>query len=455
MKLTDIFPFLLALGVLVTIHELGHYLVARWCGVKILRFSVGMGKVIYAKKMGKDQTEWAISLLPLGGYVKMLDKRDEGVAIAPEDVNREFTAQSVWKRIAIVAAGPIANFILAIFVFFGIYLYGVPEPSSKIRVPVTDAAAHSVAYSAGLRQDDIVISVNGKPVSSFMELRILIAQIGLQGDVARLTVKRAKRYGNTEQLDIDLPLGAIEEKEWNGDFTSKLGFSFAAPPAIFAKVVEESPAAQAGLKAGDQILAIGAVEIADGRQLIEVISASAGKTLRFFVQRGSQGFEMDVTPEMKLERGKETWRIGTELVANPELVVQELGPVDAFAKGMTNTWDSSLFTVKMMGNIVIGQVSWKNISGPITIADYAGQTSRKGLIVYLNFIALISISLGVMNLLPIPVLDGGHLLYYAMEVLMGKPLPEYVALMAQKVGVVLLMSLMAVAFFNDLVRLMS
>lgn len=455
MKLTDIFPFLLALGVLVTIHELGHYLVARWCGVKILRFSVGMGKVIYAKKMGKDQTEWAISLLPLGGYVKMLDKRDEGVAIAPEDVNREFTAQSVWKRIAIVAAGPIANFILAIFVFFGIYLYGVPEPSSKIRVPVTDAAAHSVAYSAGLRQDDIVISVNGKPVSSFMELRILIAQIGLQGDVARLTVKRAKRYGNTEQLDIDLPLGAIEEKEWNGDFTSKLGFSFAAPPAIFAKVVEGSPAAQAGLKAGDQILAIGAVEITDGRQLIEVISASAGKTLRFFVQRGSQGFEMDVTPEMKLERGKETWRIGTELVANPELVVQELGPVDAFAKGMTNTWDSSLFTVKMMGNIVIGQVSWKNISGPITIADYAGQTSRKGLIVYLNFIALISISLGVMNLLPIPVLDGGHLLYYAVEVLMGKPLPEYVALMAQKVGVVLLMSLMAVAFFNDLVRLMS
>lgn len=455
MKLTDIFPFLLALGVLVTIHELGHYLVARWCGVKILRFSVGMGKVIYAKKMGKDQTEWAISLLPLGGYVKMLDKRDEGVAIALEDVNREFTAQSVWKRIAIVAAGPIANFILAIFVFFGIYLYGVPEPSSKIRVPVTDAAAHSVAYSAGLRQDDIVISVNGKPVSSFMELRILIAQIGLQGDVARLTVKRAKRYGNTEQLDIDLPLGAIEEKEWNGDFTSKLGFSFAAPPAIFAKVVEGSPAAQAGLKAGDQILAIGAVEITDGRQLIEVISASAGKTLRFFVQRGSQGFEMDVTPEMKLERGKETWRIGTELVANPELVVQELGPVDAFAKGMTNTWDSSLFTVKMMGNIVIGQVSWKNISGPITIADYAGQTSRKGLIVYLNFIALISISLGVMNLLPIPVLDGGHLLYYAVEVLMGKPLPEYVALMAQKVGVVLLMSLMAIAFFNDLVRLMS
>lgn len=455
MKLTDIFPFLLALGVLVTIHELGHYLVARWCGVKILRFSVGMGKVIYAKKMGKDQTEWAISMLPLGGYVKMLDKRDEGVAIAPEDVNREFTAQSVWKRIAIVAAGPIANFILAIFVFFGIYLYGVPEPSSKIRVPVTDAAAHSVAYSAGLRQDDIVISVNGKPVSSFMELRILIAQIGLQGDVARLTVKRAKRYGNTEQLDIDLPLGAIEEKEWNGDFTSKLGFSFAAPPAIFAKVVEGSPAAQAGLKAGDQILAIGAVEIADGRQLIEVISASTGKTLRFFVQRGSQGFEMDVTPEMKLERGKETWRIGTELVANPELVVQELGPVNAFAKGMTNTWDSSLFTLKMMGNIVIGQVSWKNISGPITIADYAGQTSRKGLIVYLNFIALISISLGVMNLLPIPVLDGGHLLYYAVEVLMGKPLPEYVALMAQKVGVVLLMSLMAVAFFNDLVRLMS
>lgn len=455
MKLTDIFPFLLALGVLVTIHELGHYLVARWCGVKVLRFSVGMGKVIYAKKMGKDQTEWAISLLPLGGYVKMLDKRDEDQAIAPEDVHREFTGQSVWKRIAIVAAGPMANFILAIFVFFCIFLYGVPEPSSKIRVPVTESVAHSVAYKAGLRQDDVVISVNGESVSSFMQLRILIAQIGLQGEVAHLTVKRAKRYGNTEQLDIDLPLGAITAKEWNGDFTSKLGFSFAAPPAIFAKIVDGSPAAKAGLKAGDHIMVIDDVEIADGRQLVEVISRSVGKSLRFFVQRGSEGFEVDVTPESKLERGKETWRIGTELVANPELVVQELGPIEAFTKGMTNTWDSSLFTLKMMGNIVIGQVSWKNISGPITIADYAGQTSRKGLIVYLNFIALISISLGVMNLLPIPVLDGGHLLYYAVEVLMGKPLPEYVALMAQKVGVVLLMSLMAVAFFNDLVRLMS
>jgi regulator of sigma E protease len=455
MRLTDIFPFLLALGVLVTIHELGHYLVARWCGVKVLRFSVGMGKVIYAKKMGKDQTEWAISLLPLGGYVKMLDKRDEEQTIAPDDVHREFTGQSVWKRIAIVAAGPMANFILAIFVFFGIFLYGVPEPSSKIRVPITDSAAHSVAYSAGLRQDDVVVSVNGESVSSFMQLRILIAQIGLQGDVAHLTVKRLKRYGNTEQLDIDLPLSDIAGKEWNGDFTSKLGFSFAAPPAIFAKIVDGSPAAKAGLKAGDQIMAIDEVEIVDGRQLVEVISRSIGKPLRFFVQRGSQGFELDVVPEKQLERGKEIWRIGTELVANPELVVQELGPIGAFTKGMTNTWDSSLFTLKMMGNIVIGQVSWKNISGPITIADYAGQTSRKGLIVYLNFIALISISLGVMNLLPIPVLDGGHLLYYAVEVLMGKPLPEYVALMAQKVGVVLLMSLMAVAFFNDLVRLMS
>lgn len=455
MRLSDIFPFLLALGVLVTIHELGHYLVARWCGVKILRFSVGMGKVIYSKKLGKDQTEWAISLLPLGGYVKMLDKRDEDLAIAPEDVKREFTGQSVWKRIAIVAAGPIANFILAIFVFFGIFLYGVPEPSSKIRVPVTDAAAHSVAYNAGLRQDDVVISVNGEPVSSFMQLRILIAQIGLQGDVARLTVKRAKPYGNTEQLDIDLPLGAIEEKEWNGDFTSKLGFSFAAPPAIFAKIVEGSPAAKAGLQAGDQIMAIDDVEIADGRQLVEIISTSVGKTMRFFVQRGSQGFEVDVTPKRELDRGREIWRIGTELAANPELVVQELGPLEALAKGMTTTWDSSLFTLKMMGNIVIGQVSWKNISGPITIADYAGQTSRKGLVAYLNFIALISISLGVMNLLPIPVLDGGHLLYYAVEVLMGKPLPEYVALLAQKVGVVLLMGLMAVAFFNDIVRQVS
>lgn len=452
MFLQTIIAFLFALGILVTIHELGHYWVARLCGVKILRFSVGMGKVVYSRKFGADQTEWALSMLPLGGYVKMLDAREQGSeSISTADKTREFTGQTVWKRMAIVAAGPIANFILAGILFGSLYMHGIPEPNTKIRVPTTD----SVAYQAGLRQDDLITQVNGESVQTWSELRLHIAQAGLEKKPVTLVVRRASNSGGNTQFDFNLPLQSLSSSDWESDFPTKLGFSYAVPPAILAKVNKGGVAEKAGLQAGDEIVAADEKAILDGLQLVQVINNSGGQPLKLTVKRAGQEFLAKLQPEILKVDGQNIGRINIQLVTNPNIIVEPLNPVAALLKGGQKTLDTSWYTLKTMGKIISGQVSWKNISGPLTIADYAGQTARASWLSYVNFLALISISLGVMNLLPIPVLDGGHLLYYSLEVLMGKPVPEQYGYITQRIGVVLLVCLMVVAFFNDLVRLMS
>ena len=454
MLIQTLLAFLFALGTLVTIHELGHYWVARWCGVKILRFSVGMGRVIYSRKLGPDQTEWAISILPLGGYVKMLDAREQDVnQISKQDLLREFSRQSVWKRIAIVAAGPIANFILAILLFSALYMHGIPEPLSKIRVP----SETSTAFQVGLRHGDIVTSVNGQPVRTWTELRWKLLQLGLEKSDARIGIQRTNRDRATsfDHLEITLPLSQLSSKDLESDFISKIGFSVARPKAILGTVFENGPASRAGLKAGDQILAVDGTAVLDGLQLTEIINASANKPLVLLVKQGKKEFEVNVSPEFEVVNGQTIGRIKVQLMLAPEMLNIPNGPIQAVYKGAEKTWETSILTFKMFGRMLTGDVSWKNITGPITIADYAGQTSRTSLISYLSFIALISISLGVMNLLPIPVLDGGHLLYYSLEVLTGKPVSERFGEMAQRAGLAVLMCLMAVAFFNDIARLMS
>ncbi|MFZ6748626.1 RIP metalloprotease RseP [Undibacterium sp. Ren11W] len=452
--LQTILAFVVALGSLVTIHELGHYLVARWCGVKILRFSVGMGKVIFSRKLGVDQTEWAISILPLGGYVKMLDAREQDVSeISEQDLLREFSRQSVWKRIAIVAAGPIANFLLAILLFTGLYLHGVPEPMAKIRVP----SETSAAYQAGLRHGDLVTAVNGQRVQTWTELHWKLLQLGLAKSDASLVVQRINDNVNlkVESRELGLSLSRLTDAELESDFLTKLGFSVARPAAILQGLEAGGPASRAGLLPGDQILTIDGKAVLDGLEFTEIINASSDKSLRLLVKRGQQELTLNVTPETDVIRGEKIGRIKVQLMLAPEMLSVVNSPMSAVIKASVKTWETSMLTFKMLGKMLTGDVSWKNLTGPITIADYAGQTSRTGLISYLSFIALISISLGVMNLLPIPVLDGGHLLYYSLEVLTGKPVSERFGEIAQRAGVVLLMSLMAVAFFNDIARLMS
>ncbi|MFZ6861035.1 RIP metalloprotease RseP [Undibacterium sp. Ji67W] len=455
MKLIQtILAFLVALGTLVTIHEFGHYLAARLCGVKVLRFSVGMGKVIFSRRLGKDQTEWAISMLPLGGYVKMLDIREQSETPIPkEDLPREFCRQSVWKRIIIVAAGPFANFLLAIMLYAALFIHGIPEPIAKIRVPSTN----SIAYEAGLRHGDQILSINGLAVQSWSEAQWELIQRALAKGTAELIVERRASEAPNGKVDrvVDLPLQQLSGKDLEGDFLSKLGFSLSRPPAVLGEILPGGPAQLAGLQQGDRVLAINDVSVLDGLAFTEMVSASPGIPLKLHILRSRAEFDIVATPVPEVFGGSKVGRLKVQMMLAPEMTVVKTGVVASVVKAAQKTWDTSLMSFKMLGKMLVGEVSLKNVTGPLTIADYAGQTSRTGVISYLSFMALISISLGVMNLLPIPVLDGGHLLYYSLEVLTGKPVSERFGEIAQRAGLALLMAMMAVAFFNDIVRLMS
>ncbi|MES2102823.1 MAG: RIP metalloprotease RseP [Pseudomonadota bacterium] len=451
--LQTILAFLVALGTLVIIHELGHYTVARLCGVKVLRFSVGMGKVIYSRKFGPDQTEWAISVLPLGGYVKMLDAREQDLGhLSEQELSREFCRQSVWKRIAIVAAGPVANFLLAILLFSGLYVHGIPEPVSKIQV----SSEQTAAYQAGLRAGDLITSVNQAPVFGWSDLRWKLMELALEKNSASLGLKRANpdRAGAFDELTVTLPLDQLSSKDLEADFLAKLGVFVALPRATLVDVLPDGAGMKAGLRVGDVILELDGKNLANAQEFTEIVRASPGRKLDLRVKRGADELDIDAIAEPYEANGKKIGRLQVQM-AGPEMQLIQTPLWQSLGRGAQKTWDTSIMTFKMLGKMVTGEVSWKNITGPITIADYAGQTSRTSATSYISFIALISISLGVMNLLPIPVLDGGHLLYYSLEVLTGKPISERFGEIAQRAGAAILMTLMALAFFNDIVRLMS
>jgi regulator of sigma E protease len=443
--LQTVLAFLFALGPLIIFHELGHYLVARLCGVKVLRFSVGMGKVIWSRKFGPDQTEWAISVLPLGGYVKMLDAREQDVATMSEaDKGREFTRQNVWRRIAIVAAGPIANFLLAIVMFAGLFMVGVEDTSTRIRF----MPENTPAWQAGLRGGDTITAVNGVQTEVWSDLRWEMMQAVLDKTDARLEVARPER--GTQYVTV--PASTLAAMPVDGDVMGKLGIQMLRPRAVLGQVEPGGPAARAGLQSGDTIMTIDGKPVADIIVLRDLVRASNGKAMEVGARRDGRDVTVSLVPVMDQASKSYQIRVGFAKVVDTVKVSSGLFP--AIAKGVRKTWETSVLTVKMIGKMIIGEVSWKNVTGPITIADYAGQTARIGIASYLSFIAFISISLGVMNLLPIPVLDGGHLLYYSLEVLTGRPLPERVGEFAQRLGVGLLVMLMAIAVFNDVVRLL-
>jgi regulator of sigma E protease len=439
-----VLAFLLALGPLIIFHELGHYVVARLCGVKVLRFSIGMGKVVWSRRFGPDQTEWAISALPLGGYVKMLDSRDPETAPKDDaDLAREFTRQSVWRRIAIVAAGPMANFLLAIVLLAGLFMHGVEEPGTRLRA-MPEASA---AYSAGLRAGDAIAAVNGQKVVSWSELRWEIVRAAIDKGEARMDVRGA----GGGSFAATVPATVVGALDVEGDVLGALGLSMWRPRPLLDGVLPDGAGARAGLQKGDLVTAVDGKPLLDGIGFIEAVRASAGRSLQVEVLRGGRALTLAVTPERD-PSGRGVIKV---MVAQaPEMVSVASGPFEAVAKGAARTWETSTMTLKMIGRMIIGEVSWKNVTGPITIADYAGQSARIGLISFLQFVAFVSISLGVMNLLPIPVLDGGHLLYYSLEVLTGRPLPERIGEIAQRAGIGLLFMLMALAVFNDLVRLL-
>ena len=447
--LRTVVAFIVVIGVLVIIHELGHYLVARWCGVKVLRFSVGLGKVIWSRRVGPDQTEWAISMLPLGGYVKMLDARESDPGeLSDADAAREFTRQPVWKRMAIVAAGPLANFLLAIALFAALYTHGVPEPVSHVRV-----APGSVAEIAGMKSGDAVTAVNGEAVSAWSEMRWRLLQSAISGQAARVELARSDARGDRVSSEIILPLSHITGDDLDSHLLDHLGLDLARPPAQLGQIMAGGPAERAGLQSGDLILQMNGEPVPDGVAFVERLQAAPGQAVQLDGLRSGQAFSVTVTPQPERVGDRTVGRIRAQVDMSAATTLVQASVPEAIARATQKTWDTSVMTVTMLGKMLIGEASLKNITGPITIADYAGQTARIGWISFLSFMAFISISLGIMNLLPIPVLDGGHLLYYSLELFSGRPVSERVGAIAQRAGIGLLVMLMAVAMFNDIARL--
>ncbi len=438
-----VFSFVLALCVLIVFHELGHYWVARLCGVKVLRFSLGFGKVLYSKQFTPGGTEWVVAAFPLGGYVKMLGEQDGDVA--PSDLPFAFNRQSVFKRICIVAAGPIANFILAIAIYWGLFVYGMPGQRPLLEQPV----ANTPAAAAGIARWDVIEQIDAEPVQTWEDVNWRLAKKLVDGGELSLTLRNAQG----QLVQKRLVMTGLSGNDLDKDFLAKLGLQPAKTvPAYLGRIVPGSPADQAGLQIGDLVLSVGGKAVADWHGFTEIVRAQPDKTVLLEVKRQAFTRSIAVTPQSVVQDGKAIGRIGVA----PDVLVKAQYPLgEALARGAYKCWDTSIFSLKILGRMITGDVSWRNLSGPVTIAQVAGETASIGWLPYLLFIALVSVSLGVMNLLPLPILDGGHLMYYMVEVLKGSPVSMQAMEVGQRVGIAALVLLMGLALYNDILRLLG
>ena len=460
--------FVVALALLIAVHEYGHYRVAVACGVKVLRFSLGFGKVLLRWQPQKQQrgqsTEFVLSAFPLGGYVKMLDEREAPVEASERHL--AFNTQPLLYRAAIVAAGPVANLLLALLLYATVNWMGVQEPRAILASPV----AQSIAEAAGLRGGEEVFAsaFDGEefePIRSFENLRWQLTQGALDGKNLRLQVSARAPAGADSQADrrhqreIRLELDRIESKEADATLMRMIGVLSPYTRPVIGEVMTGGAAERSGLLAGDLVLAIGPHVVVDGQQLRELIRASndgqKGITQIWRIQRGvgTQAFEQSVTPDLKTIADQKVGRIDAYVGDMPAMLTVQYGLLDGLWRAAVRTWEVSTLTLRMMGKMIIGEASLKNLSGPLTIADYAGKSASIGLSSYLIFLALISVSLGVLNLLPLPVLDGGHLMYYLWEALTGKSVSERWMDRFQRTGVAVLLLMMGIAMFNDMNRL--
>ena len=450
--------FIITIGLLVTIHEYGHFQVARWCNVKVLRFSIGFGKPLWQKTFGKDNTEFVLAAIPLGGFVKMLDEREQQTEENPvpqseADLKRAFNRQSVWKRIAIVLAGPVANLLLAIILYWGLFMLGVTGMRPIIGV-VED---NGLAAQASLKSGEVIQKIAGKPVSTWQEARWLILEESLENK----TVEIEAINNNNELLQHTLSFEGINN-DAEIDILKKIGLDVFKPniPAVIGEILPNSAAEKAGFMPDDKILQIDNVVTEDWERVVNIIKLSPNKKLQFEIKRGQEIVRIDATPEAIKENNQTIGRMGAGVKLDKHeldnlLIILNYSPLISLQKALAKTWDTSIFSLKMLGKMLTGQVSLKGISGPVTIATFAGESANLGLKTFLGFLALVSISIGVLNLLPIPVLDGGHLMYYMVEILKGSPVSEQAMLAGQKIGFVLLGLLMTIALFNDFNRLIA
>jgi regulator of sigma E protease len=459
--------FIVALALLITIHEYGHYRVAVACGVKVLKFSVGFGKTIFRWQPKGSDTEFVIGLLPLGGFVKMLDERE--APVQADQKHLAFNTRPLWKRAAIVAAGPIANLLLAILLYSAVNWIGVQEAKAILASPATGSILQSAGFVGG--EQVLQASFVGEDlhkVESMEDLRWLVMRGALNKQNVRLLVADstnnavANMASNTSR-EINLNLSQLDVHEVDAQLFEKIGITMPWSKPVLGEMQADSAAKRAGLLAGDIVLKIDEKSIVDGQQLRQIIRESVqvkdGQTVGFTktwtLSRNGQTIDLPVTTDVKPDGKQQIGRIGAFVGSMPEMVTVRYGLFDGLYSGAVKTWDVSVLTLKMMGKMLIGQVSIKNLSGPLTIADYAGKSANLGLTPYLIFLALISVSLGVLNLLPLPVLDGGHLMYYLWEGATGKAVSDLWTERLQRGGVALLFSMMFIALYNDVTRIFA
>lgn len=437
--------FLIALSVLIVIHEYGHFWVARRCGVKVLRFSVGFGKPLW-RRQGRDGTEYVLAPIPLGGYVKMLDEREGNV---PEsELGQAFNRQSLPKRMAIVVAGPVANLAFAILAYWFLFVVGIPG----VKPVIAEVEPQSVVAEAGIVGGDEILQVDGRDTPTWNSAFKALLRHTEQGDQAELTVASG---GTQQSYQLKIPQLAIDEA---GRLFSEMGITPLRPEIapVLGQVVAGSPAAEAGLQEGDRLLSADGRELSNWNDWVALIQQKPGETLLITIERKQQRLELSLTPEAGEDgKGRIGAGVDTDFSRLPAELQSELryGPVAAMKEAVVQTWLFTSSTLKSLWGMLTGEVSTDNIGGPISIAQIAGSSAEQGLISFVSFLAMISITLGILNLLPIPMLDGGHLMMFIIEAIRGKPVPDDVQIRGQQIGLFLLLMLMFLAFFNDLSRL--
>ena len=458
--IVSVLALIVTLGILVTIHEFGHFWVARRCGVKVLRFSIGMGKAVKSW-IGRDGVEYVIAPIPLGGYVKMLGQEDIAVADTKEIPTSQqhlcFAYKPLWQRMAIVAAGPIANFLLAIFIYWLINIsYGI----NGIAPVINGISENSSADRAGLQVGDEIIAVDSEETIIWQQVSLqMLNRLGETGEL----VVTVNPYDSSTSRDITIPIQAWLRSDVEPDPVTDLGIVRLEIPARIAEVVTGGRAERDGLRAGDEIISVNGESILGWSHWVAVIRSNPELALDVIVKRGESEARLEIRPELvRLSNGTAIGRIGASVqeTALSEILDSEMqrhisfNAFTAIQPALQETWNNSVFVLDSIKKMVIGLISVRNINGPITIAQVAGETASYGLEVYLGFLALLSICLGVFNLLPIPVLDGGHLFYYTVEAIMGRPVPERVQTWGLQLGLSLIFGIMILAIYNDVNRLL-
>ena len=480
--------FLITLAVLIVAHEWGHYRVARACGVKVLRFSIGFGRPLWRRHSG--DTEWVIGMLPLGGYVKMLDERE--APVPPDQLDQAFNRKALWQRAAIVAAGPLANLLLAVLLYAAASWIGTEEPRALLSTPVAD----SLAERAGLRAGDRVLRMAVGPdddwvdVLSLTDLRWQLTRAALNGEDVRLELQRS---GSTSLHNVSLPLSGLAATDADPGLMRRIGLGAPYAEPVLGEIVVGSAAASAGLRPGDRVLSVDGKGVTDAAALRATIRAAvldapkAGAAItppappasempssmdttadmptpepalapgsqRWRIERAGQAMTVIVTPAIVDDRGQRIGRIGAVVGAHVQMDYVQHGLVDGLQRGLDRTIEMGALTLKMFGRMLTGEASVRNLSGPLTIAEFAGQSAELGLAYYLGFLAVVSVSLGMLNLLPLPMLDGGHLLYYLFEGVVGRPIPDVWIERLQRGGLVVILMMMSLALYNDVARLMG